>query len=214
MMRRPFGLIVLLAAGGLLALSQSSSGWKSDTHHPKLEYRVKCQREAATIEWRNGYPGEITLKAAIGGSGYDGAEDVTVAPGGSAQSALDTMSCSPDSFRVALSSFSMAPPPSPPPSAPASPVRVPAPDAPPQVPLVARYTPPVNNFPETSVEALASINKGMKQEEVLRKLGPPISRLTIPEEHELIETYRYRLVDDRYGLIRFSNGVVADIVGR
>jgi hypothetical protein len=212
---RTLSLIVLLAASGLLSLGQNSSPWQPVTQHPQLQYRVKCEREAATIEWRNGYPGALTLKASVRGSEWDSMEDVTVAPGGSGQTELETMFCSPSAFRITVTRFSMAPPPPPPPSHPASSVAAKADVGnPPPPPLVAPYEPPEKDLPEVPSELVASVKAGMKREEVLQKLGPPASKLTIPEDHEFIETFRYRVAQERSSVIRFSNGVVTDITTR
>jgi len=52
----------------------------------------------------------------------------------------------------------------------------------------------------------------MKQEDVAQKLGPPLSKVSIPEDGQLIETYRYNTVDDKISIVRFSNGAVTEIL--
>jgi len=209
---RIVSLTLLLAGGALSSLADESSPWRSDPQHPDLQYRVKCHREAATIEWRNGYPGSLTLKASIKSKtlndSYDGAEDVSVAPGGVSDTSLETMACAPGAFQVRLTHFEMAPPPPKPKPSPVAAAKAPNP-----VPTVAPYVPPVKG-PEISQQAIAEVKPGMQQEEVERRLGPPASKLTIPEDGEFIETCRYMVANGRSSLIRFSNGVVTDISTR
>ncbi len=52
----------------------------------------------------------------------------------------------------------------------------------------------------------------MKREEVLRRIGAPTSKLSIPEENELVETYRYPVSSGLAGAIRLSNGVVTEVI--
>jgi hypothetical protein len=200
-------LFLFLTAGSLTLPGQSVSAWAADPQHPQLQYRVKCSGGAATVEWRNGYPGEVTLKARVRSDTYDGTEDLTVEPGSSGTSDVDTLYCSPGSFRITVARFAMKPPTSPGPvgSMPSVPQE-------PVVPTVSRYTPP-RKLPEVAADTFASVEVGMRQEDVVRKLGAPESKVSIPEETELIETYRYRVAPDRVGIIRFSNGVVKEISG-
>jgi hypothetical protein len=202
-------VFLFLPAGALLLQGQSVGAWTADPGHPQLKYRVKCAHDAATIEWRNGYPGEVTVKARVRSSTYEGEEDMTVAPGGLGSSDVDTLYCSPDSFHISLAKFTMKPPP-PPPSKPAlagSPE--PAPDPPP-VPTIPRYVPPPK-LPEVAADVFASVQVGMRQEDVVQRLGAPESKIAIPEESELIETYRYHITQDQVGIVRFANGVVQEV---
>lgn len=212
MQLRIVSLTLLLAGGACLSLADESSPWRSDPQHPELQYRVKCHREAASIEWRNGYPGSLTLKAAIKSNtlndSYDGAADVSVAPGGISETSLETMACAPGAFQIRLTHFEMAPPPPQPAPRPVAAAKAPNP-----VPTVAPYVPP-GKEPEISPRTIAEVKPGMQQEEVERRLGPPASKLTIPEDGEFIETCRYMVADGRSSLIRFSNGVVTDITTR
>ena len=210
---RIVSLTLLLAVGALSSLADESSAWRTDPQHPDLQYRVKCHREAATIEWRNGYPGTLALRATIKSNtlkdSYDSAEDVSVTPGGVTDTSLETMSCAPGAFQIRLTHFEMAPPPPKPAPRPvAAAVKAPNP-----VPTVAPYVPPVRG-PEVSPQAIAEVKPGMQQEEVERRLGPPASKLTIPDDGQFIETCRYMVADGRSSLIRFSNGVVTDIITR
>jgi hypothetical protein len=121
------------------------------------------------------------------------------------------MECSPNSFRVALTRFSMAAPPTPPAPPPPPAASAAAAINPPLVPSLLPFEPETEKLPELTLEALAGINVGMKQQQVVQKLGPPASKLTLPEEGELIETYRYRIVNSKITIVRFSNGTVTDI---
>jgi hypothetical protein len=60
-------------------------------------------------------------------------------------------------------------------------------------------------------EGFALIHAGMKRNQVLREIGNPLSKLAIPEENELVETYRYGVSAGRVGTVRFSNGIVTDV---
>jgi hypothetical protein len=198
--------VLLLAGAALSAQAQSATGWIPDSVHPEVQYRFKCVRENLMVEWRNAYPGEVTLTANVKSSSYDGDEKITIPPGGSATSRPETMSCYPDSFHIREKHFSMAPPP------PAA-----RPDAEalekrpaPLLPPVAPWIPPAK-LAEISPEALASIHTGMKRDEVLHRIGTPLSKLAIPEENELVETYRYAVSAGRDGTVRFSNGIVTDV---
>ena len=211
---RIFGLSLLLAGGALPSLADQASAWNKDPQHPALEYRVKCRRETAVVEWRSSYPGSLTLRTAIKShafnDSYDGAEDVTVAPGSVTETSLETMACAPGAFQIRVTHFEMAPP------APASRPGAAAVAAKmrPPAPTVAPYVPPVDDLPAVSPEAIAAVTPGMKQREVERRLGPPASKLTIPEPGEFIETYRYQVANSRSSIVRFENGVVTDISTR
>lgn len=196
------------------AAAEKEPGWKADPRHPDLQFRVKCHKEAATILWRNNYPGEVTLKINVRSSTYDGGENVTVAPNGTAETPLETEYCSPTAFRVDVARFSMAPPPPPPPATAASPVpaAVAAKPAAPKPPVIVipPYQPP-QKLPTVPVEAVTSILVGMDRQHVLQTLGQPTSGITIPDDHELRETLRYSLPGDRSAVIRLSNGAVVEV---
>jgi hypothetical protein len=209
---RTFCLTLLLA--GVARSSQaddSMTGWIADRVHPQLEYRFKCVRGGLTIEWRNSYPGAVTLTARIKGSSYDGDENVVIPPSGSARSSPETMYCTAEFFEMTEKRFSMAPPP-PPAAATAEKPSGQKPNQPASsLPTVAPWAPPAK-IPELPREAFAAIQIGMQREEVLHRIGAPTSKLSIPEENELVETYRYPVSPGLAGAIRFSNGVVTEVI--
>jgi hypothetical protein len=197
-------LLPAVCAGG------NGPQWLSDAQHPLLEYRFQCGKGAETVLWRNGYPGAITLKARVRSSSYDGVEDVHIEADGVAHSDLQTLYCG--SFRVTVIGFSMSPPPIPQPRAakPAAPAAAKTTvEAP--VPTLVRFEPRTEPSPQITLEALESVKAGMKKAEVLQNLGEPLSKLSIPEEGELLETYRYNVAHDRTGTVRFANGIVTGI---
>lgn len=200
-------LLPALCAGG------NDPQWLSDAQHPLLQYRFRCSRGTETLLWRSGYPGAVTLKARVRSSDYDGVEDVYIEPQGVALSNLQTLYCG--SFRVTVTSFLMSAPPIPQPTAakPAVPTAAAAP-APPlaPVPTLVRFEPRTEPLPQITLEALESVNPGMKKAEVFQSLGEPLSKLSIPEDGMLIETYRYRVAPNRTGTVRFANGIVTAIV--
>jgi len=201
--------LTLFLGGCALSLrADSSSGWIPDRAHPEVQYRLKCTRGALNIDWRNAYPGAVTLKVNVRGSEYDGDEQVMIPPGGSAVSDVDTLGCEASSFQISERRFSMAPPP--PPAVPLK-SSEPAKPAPPAPPTVSPWIPPAH-LPELSPQAIASIHVGMKQQEVLRTLGNPVAKLSIPEENELVESYRYPVLSGKVAIIRFSNGLVTEVV--
>jgi hypothetical protein len=190
---------------------ENDPGWRSDPQHPLLEYRFVCSRGAETGIWRNGYPGAVKLKARIRSSSYEGMEDVQIEPGSTAQSDIDTLYCG--TFQVAIAQFSMAAPTTPHPGVPklSSSAGVNA-AVPAVVPGLLRFEPRTAPLPEITLEALASVRVGMKEAEVLQKLGEPLSRVSIPEEGRLNDSYRYNVAHDRIGVIQFANGAVIGIV--
>jgi hypothetical protein len=205
-------LFLTLSLCGVALSSQPDSvtGWIPDRVHPQVQYRFKCYRGGLTVEWRNSYPGAVTLKANVKSSSYDGDEQVTIAPGGTATSSPETMTCSAEFFQITEKRFSMAEPPPPAPSA-ASGKPEEAKEPAPVLPTVAPWVPPAK-IVELAPQALASIRVGMKREEVLRRIGNPTSKLAIPEENELVETYRYAVSGGLAGSVRFSNGIVTEVI--
>jgi hypothetical protein len=179
-----------------------------DRAHPQVQYRLKCTSGALAIQWQNSYPGAVALKFRVKSSSYDGEEDVTIPPGGLASSAPDTLYCTASAFEITEKRFSMAAPPAPvAPKAAAADTKPPAPPP----PMVAPWIPPAK-IPELAPEAFALIHAGMKREEVLRAIGNPTSKLSIPEENNLVETYRYPVSPGKAGTVRFSNGVVKEAI--
>jgi hypothetical protein len=200
--------LALFVSGCAVSLrADSISGWIPDSQHPSIQYRFKCIREGLTIEWRNSYPGAVTLRFRVRGSDYDGEDQVLIAPGGTAASNPETLYCYADSFLITEKRFSMANPP--PPAVPAK-SSEPAKPAP-ALPTVSAWIPPAR-LTELAPEVFASIRVGMKQQEVLQQIGNPVSKLAIPEDNELVESYRYPVSSGRAGIVRFSNGVVTEVV--
>jgi hypothetical protein len=211
------GLITALTACSLPLFGEIASPLRPDVDHPGLQYRVKCHLEVATVEWHNGYPGQITLSASVRsdvvGAAYDGNnENIVVAPGATTESPLETMACYPDSFRIRVTRFVMAPPP-PPAQTHAKAAPTPEKVAPPVL-LIPKYVPPVNAVPDISPEALAAVTTGISTEEVLRMLGPPLSKLAVPEPGDLVETFQYQVTNGKSIIVRFSNGLVTGIQTR
>jgi hypothetical protein len=140
-------------------------------------------------------------------------EDVEIEPGATTNTILQTLNCG--NFQVSVTRFSMAPPPPPPPTsadakvpAQAKPIDPP----PPPAPILARFELQTEPTPEITVEALASITIGMNQTEVKRRLGDPLSKMAIPDDRGLIETYRYQVTKGRPGVVKFTNGMVAGVI--
>jgi hypothetical protein len=209
-------LLVLVAAA---TLAPAQDGWQAVPQHPQVRYRVTCSRGSGSIKWHNSYPGTVKLRAEIKSYSYDGPEDVQIGPNGEAVSMLETVSCDP--LHVNVVHFSMAAPPRPiaPPAAqptgaatkPAA-AAAPAPVQPPAVPALLTFDPPSEPVREVGETEFASIKPGMTLKEVLDKLGPPISRIAIPDDNGLKETLRYNIAHQKTGVIRFSNGTATEIV--
>jgi hypothetical protein len=202
----PLALLFAAACAG-----ENGPQWLSDSQHPLLEYRFQCGKGAESVLWRSGYPGAVTLKARVRSSSYDGVEDVHIDAEGVAKSDLETLYCG--SFRVTVVSFSMSAPPIPQPPAakPAAHVEakttVQAP-----VPTLVRFEPQTDPLPQVTLEALESVKAGMNKVEVLQSLGEPLSKLSIPDDGTLLETYRYNVARNRTATVRFANGIVTGIV--
>jgi hypothetical protein len=209
--------VVSLVANVPSGATAKDTPWRKDPQHPQLQYRVTCSKGAGTVDWRNGYPGDVKLRASIKSPSYDGTEDVKVPGHALTHTNLETMSCTPSSIRVKLIQFTMAAAPGPPPPPPADSAkpRPPAtksdPTPPPAPPALVRFDPTAGKYPEITLEALGEIKVGMNQRQVVQKLGPPASKLTIPEDDRIIETYGYRVVDSATAIVRFSNGAVVAV---
>lgn len=205
---RTLSLALFLGGCTLSLQADSVTGWITDRAHPEVQYRFKCTKGSLKIDWQSAYSGAVTLKVNVRGSDYDGDEEIVIPPHGSASSNVDTFGCYASNFQISEKKFSMAP--LPPPAAPAKssePVIAAAPVA----PTVGQWIPPAH-LPELAPEAIASIHVGMKQQEVVRAIGNPLSKLSIPEENELVESYRYPVLAGRVAIIRFSNGSVTEVV--
>jgi hypothetical protein len=207
-------LTFILIASAALALAADGSGWRKDPGHPQLEYRVTCSREALSIIWRNGYPGEVTLKAHVKSESYDGFEDAKVLPGGTFKSDPETMYCSLSSLNVSVVKFTMAAPPPPPKPVitenKPKPVAA-EPPAPEAVPTLVRFDSHAEKLPEIAPEKLAQISNGMSRDDVVAKLGPPASKLAVQNDGEFLESYQYRLGGNKISIVRFLNGAVSEV---
>jgi hypothetical protein len=211
-----FGIAMFLVVAPAISswAAEPDAAWRTDPQHPQLQYRIRCSNGAATIDWRNGYAGTVSFRASVKTSTYEGTEDVRVSAGGLEHSMPDTMYCSPVGFRIALLRFSIsAPEPSPQPAeavkAPAP--RAPAPPAPPPAPVLLPFERETEKIPEVSLDALTSVNVGMTRDDVVRRLGAPRSKVSIPEDDALVETYRYNVAGGTVTVIRFSNQKVVEI---
>ncbi len=202
----PFALLFAAACA-----RGDSPSWQADAQHPLLQYRFECRNGAETVLWRSGYPGAVTLQARMKSSSYDGMEDVQIEPQSEARSPLETMYCG--TFQVIVARFSMALPPVPKPVVPPpSDAAAPNPTVPPAVPGLLRFEPRTDPLPQITVEQLESVKEGMKEAEVLQKLGEPVSKISIPEDGNLMGTYRYNVANGRTSAVRFENGIVTGIV--
>ena len=143
---------------------------------------------------------------------YDGMEDVQIDPGATTDTNLQTLYCG--NFQVSVTRFSMAAPPPPPPASPdAKAPSAAAPKAdPPPAPILARFERQTEPTPEITMEALASITIGMNQAEVKRRLGDPLSKMSIPDDRGMVERYRYQVAKGRPGVVKFTNGIVVGII--
>lgn len=210
-----FRLTFILTAGAAIAMAGEGSGWRKDPGHPQLEYNISCAKGVSlSILWRNGYPGEVTLKAHVRSESYDGIEDAKVAPGGTFKSDPETMYCSLSSLNVSVVKFSMAAPPPPPKPAVAENKPKPAkPDAPaPEpVPTLVRFDSHAEKLPEIAPEKLAEISTGMTRDDVVAKLGPPASKLSLDNDGGFVESYQYRLGGNKISIVRFLNGAVSEV---
>jgi hypothetical protein len=142
---------------------------------------------------------------------YDGMEDVQIGPGATANTDLDTLNCG--NFQISIARFTMAAPPPPPPPVDSKPLPAATPigSVPPVAPILVAFEPQTEPIPEITSEALGSITLGMNQAEVRQRLGDPLSKISIPNDNGLIETYRYNVTHDRTGVVKFANGIVAGI---
>ncbi len=207
-------LISFFITGASLAVAGSSGGWLSDPQHPQLEYRLSCQQGSAlAILWRNGYPGEVSIKARVKSESYDGIEDAKIPPGETFKSDPETMSCSLGSLRVSVVKFSMAAPPPPKPTAVAdAPKPLPQePVTPAAVPLQPLFDANAEKLPQIRPEKLAQISAGMTRDDVVAKLGTPASKISTESDGEYSESYQYRLGEDKIGVVRLLNGTVTEI---
>ena len=208
---RKLRLLPLALLLNAVCAGENGPQWQTDAQHPLLEYRFQCGKGAETVFWRSGYPGAVTLNARMRSSSYDGVADVHIDAQGVAHSDLETLYCG--RFQVTVIGFSMSRPPIPQPPAPkpaAPATAITTVQSP--VPTLVRFEPRTEPLPQITLEALESIKAGMKKAEVLQNLGEPLSKLSIPEDGTLLETYRYNVARDRTATVRFANGIVTGIV--
>jgi hypothetical protein len=96
-------------------------------------------------------------------------------------------------------------------SAPApGPATAPKPPAPPAFPLVQAVPagPPQKNL---TGEEFAQIHVGSAEKEVLTVLGPPTSKIVVPDDGHLRETLQYWVKGSPMGTVRLDNGRVVQI---
>jgi hypothetical protein len=64
---------------------------------------------------------------------------------------------------------------------------------------------------QATAEELALIKVGTTEKDLVEALGRPTSRITIPEEGHMLETYQYRANGKQLGTVRLDNGQVVTI---
>jgi len=64
---------------------------------------------------------------------------------------------------------------------------------------------------QATAEELALIKIGTTEKDLIAALGPPTSRITIPDEGHMLETYQYRANGKPLATIRLDNGQVVTI---
>jgi hypothetical protein len=73
---------------------------------------------------------------------------------------------------------------------------------------IVPVVPPVK---QATAEELALIKVGTTEKDLVEALGRPTSRITIPEEGHMLETYQYRANGKQLGTVRLDNGQVVTI---
>lgn len=76
-----------------------------------------------------------------------------------------------------------------------------APETPAPAPRIGQPTP----------DELRAVTNGTPRGELIARLGLPSSRITIPEDSGLLETYRYSGADGLVGSVRLENGLVVAV---
>ncbi len=91
-----------------------------------------------------------------------------------------------------------------------APAAAPKPPAPPSLPLVQAVPagPPQKNLTGTE---FAQIHVGSAEKEVLSVLGPPASKIVVPDDGHLRETFQYWVKGILMGTVRLDNGRVVQI---
>jgi hypothetical protein len=77
-------------------------------------------------------------------------------------------------------------------------------------PLFAPVPPPIPVH-RASREEVVAIQPGTARGEVIAKLGPPASMVTIPDEGHLLETFKYVSGSSWVGTVRLDNGAVVKV---
>jgi hypothetical protein len=92
----------------------------------------------------------------------------------------------------------------------AAPVTAPKPPALPAYPLV-QAVPPGPPLKNLTGEEFAQIHVGSAEKEVLTVLGPPTSKIVVPDDGHLRETLQYWVKGSPMGTVRLDNGRVVQI---
>ncbi len=81
----------------------------------------------------------------------------------------------------------------------------------PPAPVVAYQEPPRK---EPTAEELASIQVGASEQELVSTLGPPESKVTIPDDGHLVQICQYWSKGKQLGTVRLDNGQVVNVESR
>ena len=66
-------------------------------------------------------------------------------------------------------------------------------------------------IPPVTPAQIAQVHMGAERQEVLNQLGRPSSRITIPDNGQLVEIYRYNNKSEFVGSLRLTDGVVSSV---
>jgi hypothetical protein len=77
-------------------------------------------------------------------------------------------------------------------------------------PAVAPVPPPIPVHHASRAE-VSAIQPGASRSDVMAKLGPPASLVTIPDEGHLVETFKYVSGNSWVGTVRLDNGSVVSV---
>jgi hypothetical protein len=81
----------------------------------------------------------------------------------------------------------------------------------PPAPVVVYQEPPRK---EPTAEELASIQVGASEQELVSTLGPPESKVTIPDDGHLVQICQYWSKGKQLGTVRLDNGQVVNVESR
>ena len=81
----------------------------------------------------------------------------------------------------------------------------------PPAPVVAYQEPPRK---EPTAEELASIQVGASEQELVSTLGPPESKVTIPDDGHLVQICQFWSKGKQLGTVRLDNGQVVNVESR